>query len=100
MCIVCGDTFDKWQVLDDQVGFEVRWAIAGTSIVTQVIGRFGDLFLLVVGTLIVFVVVVVIVVAGKSIVTKVICRFGFILALIMLLTLITIPMIIIVTNDS
>ena len=25
------------QVLDEQVGFEVRWAIAGTSIVTQVI---------------------------------------------------------------
>ena len=24
-------------MLDDQVGFEVRWAIAGTSIVTQVI---------------------------------------------------------------
>ena len=24
------------QVLDEQVGFEVRWAIAGTSIVTQV----------------------------------------------------------------
>ena len=77
MCIVCGDTFDKWQVLDDQVGFEVRWAIAGTSIVTQVIGRFGDLFVLVVNLVI-----------------------SFILALIMLLTLITIPMIIIVTNDS
>ena len=80
MCIVCGDTFDKWQVLDDQVGFEVRWAIAGTSIVTQVIGRFGDLFVLVV--LVVDLVI------------------SFILALIMLLTLITIPMIIIVTNDS
>ena len=25
------------QVLDEQVGFEVRWAIAGTSIVTQVV---------------------------------------------------------------
>ena len=80
MCIVCGDTFDKWQVLDDQVGFEVRWAIAGTSIVTQVIVRFGDLFVLVV--LVVDLVI------------------SFILALIMLLTLITIPMIIIVTNDS
>ena len=64
MCIVCGDTFDKWQVLDDQVGFEVRWAIAGTSIVTQVIGRFGDLFLLVVGTLVVVVVVVIVIVVA------------------------------------
>ena len=26
----------NFQVLDEQVGFEVRWAIAGTSIVTQV----------------------------------------------------------------
>ena len=27
----------NFQVLDEQVGFEVRWAIAGTSIVTQVV---------------------------------------------------------------
>ena len=42
-------------MLDDQVGFEVRWAIAGTSIVTQV-----DLviFFIVVGALIGGVVVV------------------------------------------
>ena len=30
------------QVLDDQIGFEVRWAIAGTSIVTQLVARLNE----------------------------------------------------------
>lgn len=30
------------EVLDDQVGFEVRWAIAGTSIVTQLVARLNE----------------------------------------------------------
>ena len=48
-------------MLDDQVGFEVRWAIAGTSIVTQVISGFGNLVVVVD----IFVVVVAIVVDGQ-----------------------------------
>ena len=38
LCLKCmGRKYRKnCQVLDEQVGFEVRWAIAGTSIVTQV----------------------------------------------------------------
>ena len=31
-----------FQVLDDQIGFEVRWAIAGKSIVTQLVARLNE----------------------------------------------------------
>ena len=30
------------EVLDDSMGFEVRWAIAGKSIVTQLVARVSD----------------------------------------------------------
>ena len=30
------------EVLDDSMGFEVRWAIAGKSIVTQLVARLSD----------------------------------------------------------
>ena len=30
------------QVLDENIGYEVRWAIAGKSIVTQLVARLED----------------------------------------------------------
>ena len=30
------------EVLDDNIGYEVRWAIAGKSIVTQLVARLND----------------------------------------------------------
>ena len=30
------------EVLDEDMGYEVRWAIAGKSIVTQLVARLGD----------------------------------------------------------
>ena len=31
-----------YQVLDENIGYEVRWAIAGKSIVTQLVARLSD----------------------------------------------------------
>lgn len=34
--------YAHYQVLDENIGYEVRWAIAGKSIVTQLVARLSE----------------------------------------------------------
>ena len=38
----CSKFLNTVQVLDESIGYEVRWAIAGKSIVTQLVARLND----------------------------------------------------------